>query len=159
MDKFSLLGAKGRYFQGQTIAVSFRANIFFPGDFWWKKPLNHQDQRPKQPLAFIPVAYMYGIFTRICHQKSTIHVGTYTRPMDGYTICSHRSQSKQLTSRLDSYTTMSGENVTQLFAQISVPRNFRSSTQIFFWLSQNDLERNDCNKTLRLDLTVVTFSK
>ena len=30
-----------------------------------------------------PIPSMYGIFIYIFHKKSTIHVGTYTSPMDG----------------------------------------------------------------------------
>ena len=67
-------------------------------------------------------------------------------------------KSKQLPSSLDFYTMMSGENVTQLFAQISVPRNFRSSTNILFGWAKMTWKENDWNKKSRLDLTVVTFS-
>ena len=57
-------------------------------------------------------------------------------------------QSKQLTSGIDFYTTMSGENVTQLFAQISAPRNFP-----LYWTFVSE-PRLPGNKTLKQKVTV-----
>ena len=92
---------------------------------------------------------MYGISTRICHQKSTIHVGTYTHPI-------------WMVMGL----AVTEANLRRCQARMwhnSSPRSpslgtFGVLRRSFFGWAKTTWKKNDCNKKSRLDLTVVTFS-